>query len=463
MNINSCLARQKEFFRNGTTRSYNFRAASLDRLLVTVRANEERILKALQADFAKPFAESYLSEISLVEQEIIHIRARIKRWSARQRVATPLLYFPARSYLQLEPLGQVLIIAPWNYPFQLALTPLVAAIAAGNCVMLKPSEVSRHVAELLSELLSECFVGDHVQVINGGVEVGQQLVSLPFDHIFFTGSTEIGRKVARQAANNLTPVTLELGGKSPCIIDDSVPIIDSVRRIVWAKFFNAGQSCIAPDYLLVEEKIKDLVITTVRQTIVNHYGTEPRDSNSFARIINSKHCQRLVSYLDDGCLVHGGDYDIEACYLSPTVLVDCQLTTRVMQEEIFGPILPILTFTDTDDLCQLIDSIANNPLAMYIFSRRTKTIDTVQTCIACGSSCINDALMQYGVPDLPFGGKGTSGCGRSHGRHAFLTFSHQRAVMHRLFGFDLKVRFPPYPQTLGLLRLLSRIGRLKIF
>ena len=463
MNLSSDFARQKDFFQQGATLDYNFRVAALDRLLVIVRANEQRILEALHADFAKPFAESYLSEVSLVEQEIIHIRANFKRWSARQRVATPLLYFPARSYLQLEPLGQVLIIAPWNYPFQLALTPLVAAVAAGNCVMLKPSEVSRHIATLLVELLNECFAVEHVQVINGGVEIGQQLVSLPFDHIFFTGSTAVGRKVAQQAANKLIPVTLELGGKSPCIIDDSVPIVDSVRRIVWAKFFNAGQSCIAPDYLLVEEKIKDQLVAVVCQTIVNHYGTEPRDSNSFARIINSKHCQRLVSYLGDGDLVHGGDYDVEACYLSPTVLIDCQLTSRIMQEEIFGPILPIVTFTSIDDLCQLIGSIDNSPLAMYIFSRRPTTIDVVQTRVTCGSSCINDALMQYGVPDLPFGGKGTSGCGRSHGRHAFLTFSHQRAVMHRLFGFDLKVRYPPYPKTLGLLRFLSRIGRLKIF
>lgn len=463
MDVKRDFARQREFFRDGATLSYEFRLAALDRLLVVVRANEGRILEALQADFAKPLVEGYLSEIALVEQEIIHVRANIKRWSARQRVATPLLYFPARSYLQLEPLGQVLIIAPWNYPFQLALTPLVAAVAAGNCVMLKPSEVSRSMAELLAELLAECFVAEHVQVINGGIEVGQQLVSLSFDHIFFTGSTVVGRKVAQQAANNLTPVTLELGGKSPCIIDDSVPLTASVRRIVWAKFFNAGQSCIAPDYLLVEEKIKDQLIAEVCQTIVAYYGTEPRDSKSFARIINSEHCRRLVSYLDDGCLVHGGDYNIDTCYLSPTVLVDCHPTSQIMQEEIFGPILPILTFVDLDDLCSLIAKIAENPLAMYLFSRRAETIDLVQTRVTCGSSCINDALIQYGVPDLPFGGKGASGIGRSHGRHAFLTFSHQRAVMRRALAFDLKIRFPPYPQTLGVLRFLSRIGRLKIF
>lgn len=462
MNIDNSFEKQKNFFHSGATRSYKFRLAALDRLLAVVRANESRILEALQADFAKPIVEGYLSEISLIEQEIIHIRANLKRWSARQRVATPLLYFPASSYLQLEPLGQVLIIAPWNYPFQLSLSPLVAAVAAGNCVMLKPSEVARQAASLLAELLNECFAVEHVQVINGGAEIAQQLVSLPFAHIFFTGSTAVGRKVAQQAANNLTPVTLELGGKSPCIIDDSVPIVDSVRRIVWAKFFNAGQSCIAPDYLLVEEKIKDQLIATVGQTIVNHYGAEPRDSDSFARIINSEHCRRLVSYLGDGSLVHGGDHDIDCRYLSPTVLVDCPLTSRVMQEEIFGPILPIITFIDIDDLCQLIDIIGNNPLAMYIFSHRTTTISAVQNRVACGSSCINDALIQYGVPDLPFGGKGTSGNGRGHGRHGFLTFSHQRAVMRRAFGFDLKVRFPPYCQRLGLLRFLSRIGRLKI-
>lgn len=463
MKIDNSFERQREFFRSGATRSYKFRLAALDRLLDIVRVNESRILEALHADFTKPFVESYLSEISLVEQEIIHIRANIKRWSARQRVATPLLYFAARSYLQLEPLGQVLIIAPWNYPFQLSLSPLIAAVAAGNCVILKPSEVARHSSGLLAELLGECFAVEHVRVINGGADLAQQLVSLPFDHIFFTGSTDVGRKVAQQAAGNLTPVTLELGGKSPCIIDDSVPIVDSVRRLVWAKFFNAGQSCIAPDYLLVEEKIKDQLIAEVCRTIVAYYGTDPRNSNSFARIINQEHCRRLVSYLDDDCLVHGGDYDTDSCYLSPTVLVDCQLTSRVMQEEIFGPILPILTFVDIDDLCQLIDMIGNNPLAMYIFSRRTKTINTVQGRVACGSSCINDALIQYGVPDLPFGGKGNSGNGKGHGRHAFLTFSHQRAVMHRAFGFDLKVRFPPYCQRLGLLRFLSRIGRLKIW
>lgn len=449
---------QQDYFASGATRAYTLRRAALDNLHATLRKHHHDIVAALQADLRKPAFETVVGEIDVALQELLYARRHLKRWMARRRVRTPLLHFPAHSYTQYEPRGCVLVIAPWNYPLQLALSPLIAAIAAGNCVVLKPSEHAPQTSVLLQRMLSACFPPEHVQVINGGIETSSALLDLPFDHVFFIGSTTVGKIVMEKAARHLASVTLELGGKSPGIIDRDVPLRDTARRIVWAKFFNSGQSCIAPDYLLVHASIKDELLTALRDTIITFYGDNPQQSKSLARIVSRHHCERLISYLQEGKVIHGGQYDLDDNFIAPTLLSDCQLDSRIMREEIFGPLLPIFTFRDNEQLSAIIEK-NKNPLALYLYSRDKERIAYVMQRIAFGSGCINDALIQYGIAGLPFGGKGSSGFGKCHGRHGFATFSHQKSITHRAFGFDLKIRFPPYSKNLRLLKLMLRLGR----
>lgn len=449
---------QQEYFSSAATRAYAFRQAALTKLQKALRKNHRDIIAALHADLRKPAFEALAGEIDIIVRELLHTRRHLKRWMKRRRVRTPLLYFRAHSYTQYEPRGCVLIIAPWNYPLQLSLSPLVAALAAGNCVMLKPSEHAPHTAALLQRMLADCFPPEHVQVINGGIETSRALLDLPFDHFFFIGSSAVGKIVMEKAAQHLASVTLELGGKSPCIVDRNVPLRDTARRIVAAKFFNSGQSCIAPDYLLVHTDIKDELIATLRATIVSFYGENPQQSDSLARIVSRQHCERLLSYLQEGKVIHGGDYHLEENFIAPTLLQDCRIDSRIMREEIFGPVLPILTFQDNEQLLAIIEK-NKNPLALYLYSCDEQRIAFVMQRIAFGSGCINDALIQYGVIALPFGGKGNSGFGKCHGQHGFTTFSHQKSITHRAFGFDQEVRFPPYSKNLSKLKFLLRIGR----
>ena len=449
---------QQDYFARGVTRAYNFRRHALATLQAALHKYRQDIIAALRADLRKPAFEALVGEIDITLQELVYARRHLKRWMARRRVRTPLLHFPARSYTQYEPHGCVLIIAPWNYPLQLALSPLIAALAAGNCVVLKPSEHAPQTSALLQRMLSACFPSEHVRVVSGGIETSRALLDLPFDHIFFIGSNTVGKIVMEKAARHLTSVTLELGGKSPCIVDRDVPVRDTARRIVWAKFFNSGQSCIAPDYLLVHADIKDELSAALCNTIVSFYGNNPQQSESLARIVNRQHCERLVSYLQEGKVIHGGQYDLDDNFIAPTLLRDCHLDSRVMREEIFGPVLPIFTFQDNEQLVAIIEK-NKNPLALYLYSRDKKRIAFVMQRIAFGSGCINDALIQYGITGLPFGGKGSSGFGKCHGRHGFETFSHQKSITHRAFGFDLEIRFPPYSKNLRLLKAMLRLGR----
>lgn len=461
MHLADIFVAQQNYFRSGNTRDYDFRIASLKSLEAAIRKREDDILAALATDFSKPVFESYISELDLVYQEISHVCRHLKRWMSPRRVRTPLLHFRARSHIHREPVGVVLIISPWNYPFQLAVSPLVSALAAGNCVMLKPSEISTYTSELLARIIAQCFAPEHVQVINGGVAVAEELLDLSFDHILFTGSTATGRIVMRRAAAHLTPVSLELGGKSPCIVDTGVPLRDTARRIVWGKFFNAGQSCIAPDYLLVHQEIKDKLLAVMKETITAFYGPDGQRCKSLARIINRHHCERLVSCLQSGEVIHGGTYDLATNYISPTLLENCALDSKIMTEEIFGPILPIFTFVDDDQLLEIIDH-NKNPLALYIYSLSKQRIAYITRNIAFGSGCINDSLIQYGIMGLPFGGKRQSGFGKCHGGHGFETFSHQKSITHRAFGFDLKIRFPPYSNNLRFIKKLLHLGRISV-
>ena len=311
---------------------------------------------------------------------------------------------------------------------------------------------------LLQRLLSDCFPPEHVQVINGGIETSSALLDLPFDHIFFIGSHTVGKIVMEKAARHLASLTLELGGKSPCIVDRAVPVRDTARRLIWAKFFNSGQSCIAPDYLLVHADIKDELLAAMRSTIVAFYGDKPQQSESLARIVSRQHCERLIAYLSAGKVIHGGQHDLDDNFIAPTLLSDCSLDSPIMREEIFGPLLPIFTFQTNEQLTAIVEK-NKNPLALYLYSRDKERIAYVMQRLAFGSGCINDALIQYGITGLPFGGKGSSGFGKCHGRHGFMTFSHQKSITHRAFGFDQAIRFPPYSKNLRLLKLMLRLGR----
>ena len=449
---------QQDYFGCGTTRTYAFRRAALTTLQAALHQHHHDIIAALRADLRKPAFEAVVGEIDITLQELAYARRYLKRWMARRHVRTPLLHFPARSYTQYEPRGCVLVISPWNYPLQLALSPLITALAAGNCVVLKPSEHAPQTSALLQRMLSACFPPEHVQVINGGIETSSALLDLSFDHIFFIGSNTVAKIVMAKAARHLASVTLELGGKSPCIVDRDVPVRDTARRIVWAKFFNSGQSCIAPDYLLVHTDSKDELLAALCSTIVSFYGDNPQQSESLARIVSRQHCERLVSYLQDGKVIHGGQYDLNDNFIAPTLLCDCKLDSRIMREEIFGPLLPIFTFQDNEQLLAIIEK-NKNPLALYLYSRDKERIAYVMQRIAFGSGCINDALIQYGITGLPFGGKGSSGFGKCHGKHGFAAFSHQKSITHRAFGFDQAIRFPPYSKNLRLLKVMLRLGR----
>ena len=354
-----------------------------------------------------------------------------------------------------EPVGNVLVISPWNYPLQLPMYPLISAIAAGNCVILKPSEMAVNTYELLQELLSSCFASEHVQVVNLAGKESEKLLALPFNHVHFTGSIAVGKIVAQKVAETFTPVTLELGGKCPCIVDENVPLVDTAKRLVWAKFFNCGQSCLAPDYLLVHENIKSALLAEIKKTIVAFYGKNTQTSTDYARIINDKQHARLVGYLQDGEVVFGGEYEQDTRYFAPTLLENCALDSKIMREEIFGPLLPVFSFKENKELTAFIANVFKNPLAMYVFSKSSTMIAYLQQQVACGSCFINDALLHYGVPDLPFGGREMSGIGKGHGKHGFYALTHPKAVMKRAFGFDLRFRFPPYKYMWMLRKILS--------
>jgi aldehyde dehydrogenase (NAD+) len=358
-------------------------------------------------------------------------------------VSTSIDVFPASAWVQPEPLGVALIIGPWNYPFQLLLSPLVGAIAAGNCAILKPSEHAPHTAGLVADLIRSVFDSNYVAVVEGDAEVSQQLLAEKFDHIFFTGGTEIGRIVMQAAAKNLTPVTLELGGKSPCIVDRTTRLDYAAKRIAWGKFINAGQTCIAPDYLLVDRTVKVEFMTHLLKAIQDLYGDDPAASPDFARIINQRQLTRLKSLLNSGKVVLGGDVNEADRYISPTVLDEVTWTDLVMESEIFGPILPVLTYDRLDEAIDQINA-RPKPLALYVFSEDKAVQDRVLRSTSSGGVCINDTVMQVSLSSLPFGGVGDSGMGSYHGRASFDTFSHYRSVLKRSMKFELNWRYAPY-------------------
>ncbi|MDF5715645.1 MAG: aldehyde dehydrogenase [Rhizonema sp. NSF051] len=446
------IAKQYDFFKTGKTKSTTFRITQLKTLRQAIIEYEPKIFEALKADLRKPVLEVYSSEVLIVTKEIDYTIKRLKVWTKPKQAVTSWQMFPSSAKIYPEPLGVVLIIGAWNYPVQLNILPLVGAIAAGNCAIIKPSEMAPHTSGVIAELIEKHFAPEYITVVEGGVETSQQLLKEKFNHIFFTGGKAIGKIVMEAAAKHLTPVTLELGGKSPCIVDTDNDLETSARRIIWGKFFNAGQSCVAPDYLLVNKRIKENLLNTLENCLKEFYGHRPASSPDYARIINQKHYERLVKLLD-GDIRIGGESNPDECYIAPTVIDNVSWEDQVMEEEIFGPILPVIEYTDISEAIALINS-REKPLALYLFSNNKNLQKRVLQETSSGGVCINDTMKHFFVSSLPFGGVGESGIGSYHGKASFDTFSHYKSVLHRSFLFDLKLLYAPYEGKLPWLRRL---------
>ncbi len=455
--IRQIYNQQKEYFNSQATKSYQKRVAALEDLKAVIQQYESRLIKAMQADMAKPETEAAGGEIWYVLEEIDYTLRHLKRWMKPKRKRTPLLHFRASSVIYPEPFGQVLIIAPWNYPFNLLFSPLVGALAAGNTAILKPSELAPQTAKVVEEMIHAKFDAGFLRVVNGGVETAKALLSLPFDYIFFTGGSRVGKIVMKAAAEHLTPVTLELGGKSPAIVDASADLEVAASRIVWGKFFNAGQTCIAPDYVLVEKSVHSDLISKFKQRILTYYGENPQNSPDYARIINQEHFKRLVGLIDPQKTIHGGQVDAEKRFIAPTILDRVTLEDAVMGEEIFGPILPIILYEKLDDALALIQQNPN-PLALYLFTRDPAVEKRIIAEVPFGGGCINDVISQVMNEEIPFGGRGMSGMGSYHGKYSFDTFSHDKSIIHRKNWPDVAVRYPPYGVDKKIMRRFFKIA-----
>lgn len=446
---------QKEYFQSGATLPLEFRLAQLRSLYRGIKRFEPQILEALRSDLGKSAEESYMSEIGMCLTEIRHTARHLREWSRPQRVPTPLMHFPGSSRIVREPRGVCLIIAPWNYPFLLAVGPMISAIAAGNCVTLKPSEYAPATAAVLEKMLDVCFEERFCRTVTGGAEVSAAETARPYDMIFFTGSTAVGRKVMAAAAQNLTPVVLELGGKSPCIVDETADLPVAAARIIWGKCLNSGQTCVAPDYVLVARSRKDALIRETQKAICRFYGEDPCENSAYPRIVNERHFDRLAAMLPEDPAV-GGRVDRESLKIEPT-LIETTLNDQspLMTEEIFGPLLPIVPYDNIHEALGYILS-RPRPLALYLFSRNRKLQRRVVETIPFGGGCINDTISHITTPYLPFGGTGDSGMGAYHGRCGYETFTHAKSILSKPFRPDLPVRYPPLTGKLDLLHKILR-------
>lgn len=440
--IQSKLKNHRRFFATHQTKSINYRIENLRKLKSAVRRYEEEICTAVQKDLHKSYAEAYLTEISIVLAEIDFHLKNLRRWAKPKRVPMPMKLFPSTGKIHYEPLGVALIIAPWNYPFQLIINPLVGAISAGCCAMLKPAPYASHTAQVIEKMIAETFPAEYISVIQGGREVNKLVFQERFDLIFFTGSPSLGKVVMKAASEHLTPVVLELGGKSPCIVDKDADLTIASRRIMWGKTINAGQTCVAPDYLFVHASVKDELVEKMKSALLEMFGNNPQESAFYPRIINEKAMKRLVGLMEKGRIIHGGKVDLDDKYIEPTFIDNLKLDDPVMQEEIFGPILPVFTFESLDEPIHYINS-HEKPLAFYFFGKN-ETARKALYQTSSGGGCINDTLLHLGNHKLPFGGVGNSGMGYYHGYYSFLAFSHQRSIVTSKNGFDLKVKYAPF-------------------
>lgn len=442
--------KQRAYFESGATRPVKFRIEQLLKFKKTFLNYEERIYEALKRDFNKPVFESYTSELGLILEEIGVMVKNLENWATPQMVSTSIGNLPARSYIYPDPYGVVLVIGAWNYPIQLTLLPIVGAIAAGNTVVIKPPRIAKNTYDVIVQLIAECFDEKYVACLDISTD-NSEMLDQRYDYIFFTGGISVGKIIARAAAEHLTPTTLELGGKSPCIVDETASIDTAARRILWGKCMNAGQTCVAPDYLLVHEKVKDKLFDAMKKVSKEFYGDDPSKSVDYASIINDRHFERLSTMIKDGTVVLGGTVDASKRHISPTVITDIDFDHPLMQDEIFGPILPAFTFSTLDEALTIVKKY-EKPLAFYIFSNNYKNQQRCMNEVQFGGGCINDTVAHLLNHDLPFGGIGNSGMGGYHGKHSFDTFTHFKGVMNKVTWPDIPLRYPPYNGKLGIVK-----------
>lgn len=437
----------KKFFDSGSTRGYEFRIDQLNKLKSSIEKHENEIVEALYIDLGKPKFEAYTAEIGIVYHELDFAMKNLRKWMKAKKVTTPIYLQPAISHIYPEPKGIVLIISPWNYPFQLAISPLVGAIAAGNCILLKPSNKSKSTESIIEKLIKDTFPENYISIIKGpGSEVVNPLIeNHRFDHIFFTGSVAIGKKIMELASKHLTPVTLELGGKSPVIVHEDGDIESAAKRITWAKFYNCGQTCVAPDYLLVHESKKEILIERIKFYINKYYGDNPIESPNLGRIINTKRFNRLISLLEESKIIQGGNFKEDEKYIAPTLVEGVNLDHPLMQEEIFGPILPILTYKDISEVLDIV-KINPYPLSLYLFTEDEWIENYILENIQFGGGCINHLITHVANHHLPFGGVGFSGIGNYHSKYTFDTFSHKKSILKSKGKLDTNMLYPPYKE-----------------
>lgn len=452
MNI---VEQQHQFFRTGKTRDVEYRTRQLMSLYHVILQYQDKISEALFRDLSKSEEESYLAEIGMVLSEITYTLRCLRRWARPKRVPSPLAAIFSSARIYREPFGSVLILAPFNYPFLLALTPLVSALAAGNCAVIKPSEYAPHTAAVIGEMLNNNFEERLCSVITGGADTARALLTQEFDYVFFTGSRQVGQQVYEAAAKNLTPVTLELGGKSPCIVQESADLDAAARRIVWGKFLNAGQTCVAPDYLLVQSTVKDALVEKMRRAITAFFGEQPQNNQNYPKIVNQAHYERLCEMLDEGSVLLGGQVNPQTLKIAPTLLENAPFYSKVMNDEVFGPILPIVEFSRIEQVFDYI-TLHEKPLALYLFTKDKAVQRKVLDTIPFGGGCINDTVLHLTSHALPFGGIGASGIGSYHGKAGFDAFTHQKSVLKKLPFLDLKLRYPPYDKPSELLKRVLR-------
>ncbi|MGE4272799.1 MAG: aldehyde dehydrogenase [Desulfitobacterium sp.] len=453
--VKEIILKQRRYFEEGKTKELNFRMEKLRVLRKVIIDNEEEIREALHKDLNKTPFEAYATEVGIVLEELSYTLKHLPKWVKRKRVRTPITQFLATSFTYPEPHGITLIMSPWNYPFQLAIAPLIGAIAAGNCSVIKPSEYSFNTSVVIEKLIKENFKEEFITVVRGGREANKTLLDEKFDHIFFTGSVAVGKTVMEAASKHLTPVTLELGGKSPCIVDETANIDLAAKRIIWGKLLNSGQTCVAPDYLLVHSSIKSKLIDKMKEYVDEFYGKNPSINEDYPKIINEKHFKRLQSLILGEEIVFGGRFNEETHQISPTIVHNVTWDSPVMLEEIFGPILPVLEF---EHLREVVSQVNKHPkpLALYFFTTKKEREEQILRDISFGGGCINDTIVHLATSYMPFGGVGESGMGGYHGKASFDTFSHQKSIMKRSNLLDIPLRYPPFKNKLSLVKKVMR-------
>ncbi len=455
-NIDNILESQKLYFQSGATIPVIFRIEMLRKLKAAIKKHEAELMEALYKDLGKSKSESYMCEIGMVLSEISHMISHVEKFAAKKPVKTPMAQFYSVSYKQPSPYGNTLIMSPWNYPVLLTFGPLVDAIAAGNTAIVKPSAYAPATSEMVAKLLGECFPEHYIAVVTGGRKENASLLEKKFDFIFFTGSTNVGKEVLRRAAEHVTPVVLELGGKSPCIVDSTAKIKVAARRIVFGKYLNCGQTCVAPDYILCDASIKDELVKEICIQITKQFGVNPMENKDYGKIVNEKHFDRLLGLIDNAKTVHGGASSRETLQIAPTVMDNVTWDDAVMQEEIFGPILPILTFEDFEEVYTTLKDKAK-PLALYMFSENKANIKEITERVSFGGGCVNDTIIHLATSEMGFGGVGESGMGSYHGRDGFNAFSHTKSIVDKKTWLDIPMRYQPYSKTVDkMLRMFLR-------